>query len=151
MLILHSTSNRNIHVTALNIALHYFRLISFVAGSGPTCSFTQSEANVTTITCTFIYADFPIAPIYPVIVCTADGRAYRPTHPAFRTLISPNLYNSTTVIQISNSSAVCRATFAPPDVPTNPSYMFIPGNEPNFTSSVTGKLRRVVKIGYWVT
>lgn len=77
----------------------------------------------------------------PVINCTADGQTY--TGPATKTLITPYVYNSTTVIKISNSSAPtydCQLTFSQPAVPTNnPNYNFIVRNEPTFTVNFTGE------------
>src|SRR6218665_413705 len=82
-----------------------FSFSDFVIGSGPNCSCVQSASNGTIITCTIIYADFPIAPMNPVITCTDDGQLY--TGPATKTLIASDVYvyNSTTIIQISNSSS----------------------------------------------
>src|SRR6218665_1027002 len=136
MLSLHSISNRNLitlNKSFLHCIIFKLHVIDFVAGSGPNCSYTQSEANGTIITCTTIFADIPPAPMNAVIVCTDGGQVY--TGPATKWLISSQyyLYNATTLIQISNSSAVtydCRATFTPPNVSNNPSYAFIVTKEP---------------------
>lgn len=119
-------------------------VVDFIVGSGPTCTLTQSKEG-TGITCSITYADFPIAPMNPVITCTVDGRVYNATNPASRTSIDPKyyVYESTTVINISNSSAPtydCQLTFSQPAVPTNnPNYNFIVRNEPTFTVNFTGE------------
>jgi len=91
----------------------------------------------------------------PVITCTDDGQVY--TGPATKTSsIVPYVYNSTTIIQISNSSSEsydCRVTFTSPGpgVRNNPNHNYVANNEPNFTANVTGKLRRVTKFGLEMT
>ena len=76
----------------------------------------------------------------PVINCTADGQTY--TGPATKTLITPYVYNSTTIIKIGNSSTTaydCHATFNPPAVGSNPNYNYVVKNPPAFTANVTGR------------
>lgn len=125
-------------------------VVDFIVGSGPTCTLTQSKEG-TGITCSITYADFPIAPMNPVITCTVDGRVYNATNPASRTSIDPKyyVYESTTVINISNSSAPtydCRLTFDPPDLENNPNYDYVVTSKPNFTANITGERRRVEQI-----
>ena len=132
------------HDQSLNFTLYVttaFPPIPFVVGSGPTCNVTQSSG--TTITCTLIYADIPTIPMNPVINCTADGHTY--SGPATKKLINSTyyVYDSTTVIQISDGTAStydCRVTFNPPDVGSNPSYKYVATNHPNFTANYTGEI-----------
>ena len=129
-----------------------FRVVDFVAGSGPNCSLIQSASEGTAITCTIIYADYPVLPINPVMTCTGDGQVYMGLANKALVMSQYYLYTSTTVIPISNSSSTtydCRATFTAPDVKGNPNYkkQGLVTNEPNFTANVTGKRRRFTKIG----
>ena len=47
----------------------------FLAESGPICSCSQSNGSVN-ISCTIVYADHPVAPINPIMSCSANGQQY---------------------------------------------------------------------------
>lgn len=108
----------------------------------------MTQSNGTTITCTIIYADFPVVPMTPIINCTADGITYY-TGPATKTTITPYLYDATTVIKIGNSAAPtydCRVTFTAPASNNTIYQTYLATNTPNFTANITGERRRVIKI-----
>ena len=119
-----------------------FCVNGFLAGSGPTCSCSESTAGSVNISCTIVYADHPVAPINAVMSCTANGQSYTGTTP-LRTLVPSStpqyVWNSTPYIIAYNTGPTtydCITTFSAPVGGPN----YIAKNVPDFSASRQGKL-----------
>ena len=94
----------------------------FLAESGPTCSCSLSSSGSVNISCTIVYADHPVAPINPILSCSANGQQYNGTTPYRGTTPIPStpveyVWGSTPYVIVNNTVPTtydCLMTFGAP-------------------------------------